>query len=81
MIALDIIGQKVSAVALGPLAVLSVIVGVAPIHQHQPVVYNSTVQVPAKSKMGVQVPKSLGTRRPNGLRLSEFTLISEFLSI
>ena len=48
LVTLDIISQKIPAVALGPLAVLGVIVGVAPVHQHQAMVYNSTVQVPAK---------------------------------
>ena len=47
LVTLDIIGQEVPAVALGALAVLGVIVGVAPVHQHQAMVDNSTVQVPA----------------------------------
>ena len=57
MIALDIIGQKVPAVALGPLAVLGVVVGVTPVHQHKSVVNNSTVQVPAKSRFNFRFLK------------------------
>ena len=43
LIALDIVRQKVPAVAFGALTVLGVIVSVTPVHQHKSVVYNGTV--------------------------------------
>ena len=53
LITLDIISQKISAVTLGPLTVLGVVVCVAAIHQHEAMVDYSTMQVPAKSKVEV----------------------------
>ena len=47
MVALNIIGQEIPAVTLGPLAVLGVVVSVSSEYQHQSMVYYSTVQVPA----------------------------------
>ena len=64
MITLDIIGQKVPAVAFSSLAVLGVIVGVAPVHQHKSVVNNSTVQVPAKCRFNFRFQKLWAKKYP-----------------
>ena len=59
LVAGDVVANEVPAVALGPLAVLGVVVSVAAVDEHQATVHHGAVEVPGAGASHPQLPLSL----------------------